>query len=124
MTILFGREPVWDEPACLEGDETVSMYEILKERQVGLSVRKEEPGRAAKATSGEPAGAGSLSSEYLRDRARHRPNAYETEPEETRGLAKVLSAQRLWSGRRCSREVKASNIPLVVGFKAMRTVSC
>ena len=39
--MLFGRETVWDEPACLEGDETVSMYEGFKERQVGLGVYKE-----------------------------------------------------------------------------------
>ena len=30
VTMLFGREMVWDEPACLEGDETVSMYERVK----------------------------------------------------------------------------------------------
>ena len=54
---------VWHEPACLEGDETVSMYERFKERQVGLGVCKEEPGRAAIATNGEPAGAGSLSND-------------------------------------------------------------
>ena len=63
LTMLFGRETVWDEPACLEGDETVSMYERLKERQVGLGVCKEEPGRAAIATNGVPAAAGSLSSD-------------------------------------------------------------
>ena len=63
VTMLLGRETVWDEPACLEGDETVSMYERFKERQVGLGVCKEEPGRAAIATNGEPAGAGSLSSD-------------------------------------------------------------
>ena len=63
VTMLFGREMVWHEPACLEGDETVSMYERFKERQVGLGVCKEEPGRAAIATNGEPAGAGSLSND-------------------------------------------------------------
>ena len=63
VTMLFGRETVWDEPAWLEGDETVSLYERFKKRQVGLGVCKEEPGRAAIATNGEPAGAGSLSSE-------------------------------------------------------------
>ena len=41
----------------------MSMYERFKERQVGLGVCKEEPGRAAIATNGEPAGAGSLSSD-------------------------------------------------------------
>ena len=43
VTMLVGRETVWDEPACLEGDETVSMYERFKGRQVGLGVCKEEP---------------------------------------------------------------------------------
>ena len=32
--MLFGRETVWDERACLEGDKTVSMHERFKERQV------------------------------------------------------------------------------------------
>ena len=63
VTMLVGRETVWDEPACLEGDDTVSMYERFRERQVGLGVCKEEPGWAAIATNGEPAGAGSLSSD-------------------------------------------------------------
>ena len=48
---------------CLEGDETVSMYERFKERQMGLGVCKEEPGLAAIAANGEPAGAGSLSND-------------------------------------------------------------
>ena len=59
--MLSGRETVWDEPARLDGDETVSMYERFKEKHVGLGVCKEEPGRAAIASSGEPAGARSLS---------------------------------------------------------------
>ena len=63
VTMLFGRETVWDEPAWLEGDETVSLYERFKKRQVGLGVCKEEPGRAAIATNVEPAGAGSPSSD-------------------------------------------------------------
>ena len=41
----------------------MSMYEKFKERQVGLGVCKEEPGRAAIATNGVPAAAGSLSSD-------------------------------------------------------------
>ena len=71
---------------------------------MGLVVCKEEPGRAAIATDREPAAAGSLSSDYSRDRACHRPNAYDAETGGTRGLAKVLSAETLWYGRRCSRE--------------------
>ena len=63
VAMLFGRETVWDERACLEGDKTVSMHERFKERQVGLGVCKEEPGRAAIATNGEPAGVGSLNSD-------------------------------------------------------------
>ena len=63
MTILVGRETVWDGPACSEGDETVPLYKRFNERQVGLGVCKEEPGRAAIATNGEPAGAGSLCSD-------------------------------------------------------------
>ena len=55
------------------------MYERFKERQVGLGVCIEEPGRAAIATNGEPAAAESLSSDEFQDRARHRPNAYEAE---------------------------------------------
>ena len=39
------------------------MYEMFKERQTGLGVRKEEPGRAALATNGEPSAAGIISSE-------------------------------------------------------------
>ena len=39
------------------------MYERFKEMQVGLGVCKEEPGRAAIATNGEPAAAGIISSE-------------------------------------------------------------
>ena len=52
----------------------------------------------------------------------HAINPMSTRQNETggaRGLVKVLSAQTLWSGRRCSREIL-----LVVGFKAMRTESC
>ena len=30
LTMLFGRETVGDAPACLERDETVSMYERFK----------------------------------------------------------------------------------------------
>ena len=41
----------------------MSMYEKFKEGQVGLSVCKEEPGRAAVATNGEPGAARSLSSD-------------------------------------------------------------
>ena len=63
MTMLFGKETVGDAPACLEGDETVLVYERFKERQVGLGVCKEEPGRAAISTNWEPAAAGSLSSD-------------------------------------------------------------
>ena len=63
VTMLLGRETVWDEPACLEGDETVSMYERFKERQMGLDMCKEEPGQAAIAANGEPAAAGSISSD-------------------------------------------------------------
>ena len=102
--MIFGRKTVWDEPACFEGDEKVLICEKFKERQVGLGVCKEEPGRAAIATNGEPAGAGSLSSDLLRDRARHRRNAYEADTGETRDLARVLSSQTLWPGRGCSRE--------------------
>ena len=65
VTMIFGRKTVWDEPACFEGDEKVLICEKFKERQVGLGVCKEEPGRAAIATNGEPAGAGSLSSDLL-----------------------------------------------------------
>ena len=89
--MLFGRQTVWDESACLEGDETVTMYKRFKERLVRLGVCKVEPGRAAIATNGEPVGAGSLSSDYLRDRARHRPIAYNAETGGTRGLGKILS---------------------------------
>ena len=60
--MLFGRETVWDEPACLEGDETVSMYDRFKERQVKLGVCKEESGREAIATNEESAGAASIRS--------------------------------------------------------------
>ena len=41
----------------------MSICERFNGRQEGLGVCKEEPGRAAIATNGEPAGAGSLSSE-------------------------------------------------------------
>ena len=102
--MIFGRKTVWDEPACFEGDETVSICEKLKERQMGRVVCKEEPGRAAIATNGEPAGAESLSSDFFRDIARHRRNAYEADTGGTRDLGKVLSAQTSWPGRRCSRE--------------------
>ena len=47
VTVLSGRETVWDKQACREGDETASMYDRFKERQVGLSVCKEESGRSA-----------------------------------------------------------------------------
>ena len=57
----------------------MSMCERFKERQMGLRVCKEEPGMAAIVTNGEPAAAGIISSDYFRDRARHRPNAYEAE---------------------------------------------
>ena len=76
----------------------MSICERFEERQVGLVVCKEEPGRAAIATDEEPAGAGSLSSDLLLDRARHRPLAYEAETGGARGLTKLLSAQTLWSG--------------------------
>ena len=82
----------------------MSICERFNGRQEGLGVCKEEPGRAAIATNGEPLGAGSLSSDLLRDRARHRRNAYEADTGETRDLARVLSAQTLWPGRGCSRE--------------------
>ena len=54
---VIRKGTVVDAPACLEGDETVSMYERFEERQMGLGVCKEEPGRAAIATNGEPAAA-------------------------------------------------------------------
>ena len=57
----------------------MSIYGRFKERQTGLGVCKEEPGRAAIATNGEPAAAGIISSDELRDRARRRHNAYEAE---------------------------------------------
>ena len=41
----------------------MSMFERFEERQAGLVVSKEEPGRAAIATDGEPAADGSLSSD-------------------------------------------------------------
>ena len=42
-----------------------------------------------------------------------------------RGLAEVLSAQRCFGlVDAAAVRVKAGNIPLVVGFKAMRTESC
>ena len=83
----------------------MSMYEKFKERQAGLGVCKEEPGRAAIATSGEPAAAGSLSSDNCE--IGHAIDLVPTRQNETggvRGLAKVLSAQTYWYGRRCSRE--------------------
>ena len=46
----------------LEGDETVSMYDRFKERQVKLGVCKEESGREAIATNEESAGAASIRS--------------------------------------------------------------
>ena len=57
----------------------MSMYERLKERQVGLGVCKDEPGRASIATNGQPAAAECLNSDQVRDRARHRPSVYEAE---------------------------------------------
>ena len=41
----------------------MSMYERFNKRHVELGVCKEEPGREAIATNGEPAAAGSLSND-------------------------------------------------------------
>ena len=90
----------------LEGDETVSMCERFKEGQMGLVVCIEEPGRAAMATNREPARLLELSA-VINCEIGHAIDLVPTRQNETggvRGLAKVLSAQTYWYGRRCSSE--------------------
>ena len=83
----------------------MSMYERLKERQVGLGVCKDEPGRASIATNGQPAAAECLNSDQVRDRARlDLVSTRQNSTEGATGLANVLSAQTLWSTGRCSGE--------------------
>ena len=44
VTMLFGRETVWDEPACLEGDETVSMFERFKGKWESVCAKRSHDG--------------------------------------------------------------------------------
>ena len=81
------------------------MYERFKERQMGLGVCNEEPGQAAISRRGsqrllEVSAVINCEIEHAIDLTPTRQN----ETGGARGLAKVLSAQTFWSGRRCSRE--------------------